>query len=61
MCVGSGPRAKQAVVAEVPASIDGPHLIDRNDYLGAPVRNDSDTVWMKERQIEAMYRARFDD
>lgn len=46
---------------EVPASVDGPHLIYRNDYFGAPVRNDSDTVWMKERQIEAMYRARFDE
>lgn len=54
---GSGPRA---VVVEVPASVDGPHLIYRNEYFGAPVRNDADTVWMKERQVEAMYRARFD-
>lgn len=52
---------KRAIVVEVPASIDGPHLIYRNDYFGAPVRNDSDTVWMKERQIEAMYRARFEE
>ncbi|MCP2182202.1 AlbA family DNA-binding domain-containing protein [Prauserella alba] len=51
----------RAVVVEVPASIDGPHLIYKNDYFGAPVRNDADTVWMKERQIEAMYRARFDE
>ena len=51
----------RAVVVEVPASIDGPHLIYKNDYFGAPVRNDSDTVWMKERQIEAMYRARFEE
>ncbi|QKW36239.1 ATP-binding protein [Actinomadura sp. NAK00032] len=56
-----GDQGKRAVVVEVPASIDGPHLIYRNDYFGAPVRNDSDTVWMKERQIEAMYRARFDE
>ncbi|WP_252342207.1 ATP-binding protein [Rhodococcus sp. 14-2483-1-2] len=56
--IGTDPRA---VVVEVPASIDGPHLIYRNDYFGAPIRNDSDTVWMKERQIEAMYRARFDE
>lgn len=55
-----GAAGKRAVVIEVPASVDGPHLIYRNDYFGAPVRNDSDTVWMKERQIEAMYRARFD-
>ncbi|MFF0726042.1 hypothetical protein [Streptomyces sp. NPDC004134] len=49
----------RAVVVEVPSSVDGPHLIYRHEYFGAPVRNDSDTVWMKERQIEAMYRARF--
>jgi hypothetical protein len=52
---------KHAVVVEVPASVDGPHLIYRGEYFGAPVRNDADTVWMKERQIEAMYRARFDE
>jgi Putative DNA-binding domain len=56
-----GTEGNRAVVVEVPTSIDGPHLIYRNDYFGAPVRNDSDTVWMKERQIEAMYRARFDE
>lgn len=56
-----GDEGKRAVVVEVPSSVDGPHLIYRNDYFGAPVRNDSDTVWMKERQIEAMYRARFDE
>jgi len=56
-----GAEGMRAVVVEVPASIDGPHLIYKNDYFGAPVRNDSDTVWMKERQIEAMYRARFEE
>jgi hypothetical protein len=56
-----GVEGNRAVVVEVPASIDGPHLIYRNDYFGAPVRNDADTVWMKERQIEAMYRARFEE
>ena len=56
-----GAEGERAVVVEVPASVDGPHLIYRNDFFGAPVRNDSDTVWMKERQIEAMYRARFDE
>ncbi|WP_433330165.1 AlbA family DNA-binding domain-containing protein [Spirillospora sp. CA-294931] len=56
-----GAEGNRAVVVEVPASIDGPHLIYKNDYFGAPVRNDSDTVWMKERQIEAMYRARFEE
>lgn len=56
-----GPEGKRAVVVEVPASTDTPHLIYRNEYFGAPVRNDADTVWMKERQIEALYRARFDE
>lgn len=51
----------RAVAVIVPASVDGPHLIYKNDFFGAPVRNDADTVWMKERQIEAMYRARFDE
>jgi hypothetical protein len=56
-----GTEGNRAVVVEVPASLDGPHLIYKNDYFAAPVRNDSDTVWMKERQIEAMYRARFEE
>ncbi|WP_062316069.1 AlbA family DNA-binding domain-containing protein [Demequina maris] len=56
-----GDAGRLAVIVEVPASVDGPHLIYKNDYFAAPVRNDSDTVWMKERQIEAMYRARFDE
>lgn len=56
-----GVEGNRAVVVEVPASVDGPHLIYKNDYFAAPVRNDSDTVWMKERQIEAMYRARFEE
>lgn len=56
-----GAEGGRAVVVEIPASVDGPHLIYRNDFFGAPLRNDSDTVWMKERQIEAMYRARFDE
>ncbi len=56
-----GADEDRAVVVEVPASADGPHLIYKNEYFGAPIRNDADTVWMKERQIEAMYRARFDE
>ncbi|WP_426323057.1 helix-turn-helix domain-containing protein [Microbacterium sp. E-13] len=56
-----GTTGRRAVVVEVPPSVDGPHLIYKNDYFAAPVRNDSDTVWMKERQIEAMYRARFEE
>jgi len=56
-----GVKGNRALVVEIPASVDGPHLIYRHEYFGAPVRNDSDTVWMRERQIEAMYRARFDE
>ncbi|WP_280331415.1 ATP-binding protein [Nocardia wallacei] len=56
-----GETNMRAVAVVVPASIDGPHLIYRGEYFGAPVRNDADTEWMKERQIEARYRARFDE
>lgn len=48
-----GADGNRAVVVEVPTSIDGPHLIYKHDYFAAPVRNDSDTVWMKERQVAA--------
>lgn len=56
-----GASGCHAVVVEIPASIDGPHLIYRGEYFGAPVRNDADTVWMNERHIAVMYRARFDE
>lgn len=56
-----GNDSLRAVVVEVPASVDGPHLIYRDGYFGAPIRNDADTVWMKEPQIEAQYRARFEE
>ena len=57
-CVGTEPA--RAVVMVVPATEDGPHLIFRDQYFGAPTRNGADTVWMRERQIETMYRARFE-
>lgn len=56
-----GTAGSQVVAIVVDASVDGPHLIYRGEYFGAPIRNDADTVWMKERQIELMYRARFDE
>lgn len=59
--LGSEFAQNRAVIVEIAASVDGPHLIYRNELFGAPIRNDSDTVWMKERQIEAMYRARFEE
>jgi len=58
--VNVGAEGQRALVVVVPASLDGPHLIYKNDYFGAPIRNHADTVWMRERQIEQMYRARFD-
>jgi hypothetical protein len=56
--IGDGPE--QVVVVVVPDSVDGPHLIYRGELFGAPVRNDADTHWMREREIESMYRARFE-
>lgn len=56
-----GESGNQCVVVVIPPSVDGPHLIYKKEYFAAPIRNDADTVWMKERQIEAMYRARFDE
>jgi hypothetical protein len=53
-----GEVGNQAVAIVVPDSHDGPHLIFRDKYFGAPLRNDADTEWMQERQIEASYRAR---
>jgi len=56
-----GEPGNEVVAVVVPPSIDGPHLIYREKYFGAPIRNDADTEWMKERQIEQLYRARFDE
>jgi hypothetical protein len=56
-----GKDGGRAVIVVVAASSDAPHLLYRGEYFGAPVRNNADTVWMKERQIEASYRARLDE
>lgn len=55
-----GEDGNRALVVVVPSTDNGPHLIYRGEYFGAPIRNDADTVWMKEQQIEAMYRARIE-
>ncbi|BCW44658.1 ATP-binding protein [Arthrobacter sp. StoSoilB5] len=47
------------VAVSIPGSVDAPHLVLRNHYFGAPVRNDASTIWMNERQIEAAYESRF--
>ncbi|RJN32286.1 ATP-binding protein [Nesterenkonia natronophila] len=56
-----GDEGHRAVIVEIPASTEGPHLIYRQDLFGAPKRNDADTVWMREREIEVAYRARFEE
>lgn len=55
-----GSEGSRAVAIVIPSSVDGPHLIYRGEYFGAPVRNNADTVWMREREIASQYRARFD-
>lgn len=54
-----GEEGSRVVAIVVPGSVDVPHLVYKGEYFGAPIRNDADTVWMRERQVEAMYRARF--
>lgn len=54
-----GDDGARALAVVVPASLDVPHLIYKNAYFGAPIRNHADTEWMKERQLEALYRSRF--
>jgi hypothetical protein len=50
----------RAVAVVIPDSSETPHLIYKNYFFGAPVRNDADTDWMPEGQIERAYRARFE-
>jgi Schlafen, AlbA_2 len=56
-----GGEGNRCIAVIVPASVDGPHLLYRGEYFGAPVRNNADTVWMKEREVEAAYRRTFDE
>lgn len=42
-----GGEGNRCIAVIVPASVDGPHLIYRGEHFGAPVRNNADTVWMK--------------
>lgn len=55
-----GAEPTRAVALVVPASVDGPHLVFKGDQFAAPLRVGADTHWMREREIEAAYRARFD-
>jgi hypothetical protein len=56
-----GVEPARALAVVVPASVDVPHLIYRGEYFGAPIRNNADTEWMKERHLESLYRARLDE
>lgn len=56
-----GEEGNRALVVIVPPSVDTPHLIYRGNYFGAPIRNHADTEWMRERQLEALYRIRLDE
>lgn len=55
-----GQPGNQALVVVVPATTDAPHLVHKDQFYGAPIRNNAQTDWMRERQIESMYRARLD-
>jgi hypothetical protein len=56
-----GEDGQRALAVIVPASTEVPHLIYRGEYFGAPMRNNADTEWMRERQLETMYRARLEE
>jgi len=56
-----GDEGNQVVAIVVPPSLDVPHLVFRGDLFGAPMRNNADTIWMREDLIAAKYRSRFDD
>lgn len=59
-CYPVGAEPTRAVALVVPPSVDGPHLVFKGDQFAAPLRVGADTHWMREREIEAAYRARFD-
>ncbi|MFI7120738.1 hypothetical protein [Amycolatopsis sp. NPDC049868] len=46
-----GDSDERALAVVIPASVDVPRLIYWGEYFGAPIRNDADTVWMREQQL----------
>jgi hypothetical protein len=56
-----GDDGNRALAVMIPASAEVPHLISREKYFGAPIRNHADTEWMRERQLEALYRYRLNE
>ena len=55
-----GQEGNRALVIVVPPSVEVPHLLYRGEMFGAPIRNHADTEWMRERQLESLYRQRLD-
>lgn len=55
-----GREGSRALVVVVPPSVEVPHLVYRGEMFGAPIRNHADTEWMRERQLESLYRQRLD-
>lgn len=54
-----GPEGKRALVVRVHSSVEAPHLIYKDPYFGAPIRNGRDTAWMNEPALERAFRERF--
>jgi hypothetical protein len=64
VCILVSPKGLRAVVVEVPGSVEVPHLVEhrkQRGFYGSPRRNDADTHWMTERELESMYRLRFEE
>ncbi|KRF25355.1 helix-turn-helix domain-containing protein [Phycicoccus sp. Soil803] len=50
----------QVVALSIPGSADSPHLVWTGTGFTAPIRYGAQTEFMREREIERAYRARFD-
>ena len=57
--LASADGTQTLLVVSVPRSPDAPHIIGRDNALGAPFRSGPETQWMREREIERAYRERF--
>lgn len=61
--LGDDDNPGAAVVASIPASQDAPHFLgdgQNGQKLGVPYRSGPETHWMRERDLERAYRARFE-
>lgn len=55
-----GAEPTRAVVLVVPPTVDSPHMFFANEKFAVPLRVNADTIWLRESQIAAAYRARFE-